>query len=194
MKYEQISRKFTEIVAEYMGKGYTINTGTMSGHQGEDARVDLTDGHEIIRVILDSFHECGFKGYDILVGHAPANIQPNTKGSDIIWNKKIKPIRQERYYQIGNSRGGRVWYGTKEECMVAKELATDRWRMRTEVQQVSLPDAARAVAFRWLKKQRGRKSTKRSAVGEVFVSYYREQNHVEKHYYVRVNDSIVCMR
>lgn len=35
MKYIDINQKFTAKVAEYIAKGYTINTATMSGSQGE---------------------------------------------------------------------------------------------------------------------------------------------------------------
>lgn len=54
MKYIDINQKFTAKVAEYIAKGYTINTATMSGSQGEVAHVDLTDGKQVVRVLLDS--------------------------------------------------------------------------------------------------------------------------------------------
>jgi len=50
MKFETINRKFTEVVSEWIGKGYAFNTATMGGSQGEIAKVDLTDGKEIIRI------------------------------------------------------------------------------------------------------------------------------------------------
>ena len=50
MKYIDINQKFTAKVAEYIAKGYTINTATMSGSQGEVAHVDLTDGKQVVRV------------------------------------------------------------------------------------------------------------------------------------------------
>ncbi len=57
MKYIDINQKFTAKVAEYIAKGYTINTATMSGSLGEVAHVDLTDGKQVVRVLLDSFTE-----------------------------------------------------------------------------------------------------------------------------------------
>ena len=57
MKYIDINQKFTAKVAEYIAKGYTINAATMSGSQGEVAHVDLTDGKQVVRVLLDSFTE-----------------------------------------------------------------------------------------------------------------------------------------
>ena len=50
--YADINQEFSDAVAEYMSKGYSINTGTMDGSQGEVAHIDLTDGNEIVRVLL----------------------------------------------------------------------------------------------------------------------------------------------
>lgn len=76
MKYIDINQKFTAKVAEYIAKGYTINTATMSGSQGEVAHVDLTDGNQVVRVLLDSFTEYdsfnSLSGLEIVVG-APAD-------------------------------------------------------------------------------------------------------------------------
>lgn len=41
MKYADINKRFSEIVTEYLNKGYTFNTATMGGSQGEVAKVDL---------------------------------------------------------------------------------------------------------------------------------------------------------
>lgn len=57
MKYIDINRKFTETVSSYIAQGYIINTASMSGSQGEIAHIDLTDGKQIVRVLLDSFTE-----------------------------------------------------------------------------------------------------------------------------------------
>ena len=55
MKFADINKRYTEIVNEYIAKGYTINTATMSGSQGEIAKIDFTDGTEIIRIRVASF-------------------------------------------------------------------------------------------------------------------------------------------
>ena len=82
MKYIDINQKFTAKVAEYIAKGYTINTATMSGSQGEVAHVDLTDGKQVVRVLLDSFTEYdsfnSLSGLEIVVGAPPATILSGT--------------------------------------------------------------------------------------------------------------------
>ena len=78
MKYIDINQKFTAKVAEYIAKGYTINTATMSGSQGEVAHVDLTDGRQVVRVLLDSFTEYdSFNSLSGLESHRP---RPRQKG------------------------------------------------------------------------------------------------------------------
>ena len=41
---EDVNKEFTNIVNGYLNKGFTISATTMSGTQGEHAKVDLTDG------------------------------------------------------------------------------------------------------------------------------------------------------
>lgn len=35
MKFNEINKRYTELVTEYLNKGYHINAGTMAGSQGE---------------------------------------------------------------------------------------------------------------------------------------------------------------
>ena len=44
MKKTTIERMYTAKVAELLNQGWHINATTMSGHQGEIAHIDLTDG------------------------------------------------------------------------------------------------------------------------------------------------------
>ena len=57
MKYSDINKMFTTEVNKYLAQGYYFNTSTMPGSQGELGKVDLTNGVEIICVVLDRFSE-----------------------------------------------------------------------------------------------------------------------------------------
>lgn len=98
MKYAEVNKRFSEIVVEYIGKGYVINTGTMGGSQGEIARVDLTDGSEIIRVYADTFadYENMVEGVEVVVGRAEKCVEPNEKNTARIWNDRVEIISRER--------------------------------------------------------------------------------------------------
>lgn len=81
MKFIDINRKFTAAVSSYMAQGYYINAASMSGSQGEIAHIDLTDGKQIVRVLLDSFTEWEdynqLEGLKLVVGIAADNVKPN---------------------------------------------------------------------------------------------------------------------
>lgn len=102
MKYADINKRYTEIVTEYVSKGYAINTISMGGSQGETAKVDLTDGTEIIRVLVATFSDwkANVEGVEIITGRVvDKSIKPhNNSGWDTIWNNQLEVIATERYY------------------------------------------------------------------------------------------------
>lgn len=98
--YADINREFTAAVAEYMSKGYIINTGTMNGSQGEVSHVDLTNGNEIIRVVLMyNFASWPAKEYTVIVGKAKPNVIPNlrTNEAETVWNSELEIISSTTY-------------------------------------------------------------------------------------------------
>ena len=124
MKFESINRRFTETVAEWLAKGYTINTASMAGSQGEIGKIDLTDGKEIIRVLLDTFtmhptRESGrcysLEGVKLIVGRVTDMVTPNSEDTwNHIWNNLLEVLTCEEYFQIGRvHRDSSKWYGTK---------------------------------------------------------------------------------
>ena len=97
MKYADINKRYTEIISEYMATGYTLNSSTMTGSQGETASIDLTDGKEIIRVLVSRFSDWGdkasFEGVDIIAGRADLSerITPNNDSTwGTIWNDRLQ--------------------------------------------------------------------------------------------------------
>lgn len=131
MLYTEINKKFTEAVAAYLSKGYMINTTTMSGSQGERARVDLTDGTKIITVFLRRFSEwedlLQLEGWEIVVAHPGKQdaLTPNC-GEDYrtLWLGHVEVLSSERFYKIGRSEG---WYGTRSEATDAFQKQQERW-------------------------------------------------------------------
>ena len=55
MKYSDINKMFTTEVNKYLAQGYRFNTASMNGSQSELAKVDLTNGTEIIRIVARTF-------------------------------------------------------------------------------------------------------------------------------------------
>lgn len=135
MKFEEINKKYTEKVAEWMAKGYWINAGTMSGSQGEYAHIDLTNGKELIRVLMEERAEWLDDGWSrreavvIVVGRVPAEDRVRIGATDrlgnTVWNNHLEELEKESYFKIGDRESG--WFGTKEEANARYDKAHERW-------------------------------------------------------------------
>ena len=131
MKHADINKRYTEIVTEWIGKGYTINTSTMSGSQGEKAKIDLTNGTEIIRILVCTFHDWdeNTDGVEIIVGKCTDKVKPHDGiGYDTIWNDRLEVLHQERFYKIGRNRSD--YYGTQAEAKAAADKSIERYRRK----------------------------------------------------------------
>lgn len=100
MKYSSANKRITEIVAEYIAKGYALNIGTMGWSQGEIASVDLTDGSEVIRVYAETFSDWKelTEGVEIVVGRAEGKVKTNESAGlgRTIWSDRLEIISRER--------------------------------------------------------------------------------------------------
>lgn len=160
MRYSDINKRYTEIVAEYIAKGYTINTTTMSGHQGETAKIDLTNGTEIIRIMIDSFRnwKANEEGHEIIVGKSTDDdVKPNSESTwGTIWNGKLEVIYTERFYKIGEDRKNGTYYGTAAEASCATAIRGKRYRYRHNSRKQYEPNAkAMEIAERIVRNKMG---------------------------------------
>lgn len=186
MRYSDINKRYTEIVAEYMAKGYTINTTTMSGHQGETAKIDLTNGTEIIRIMIDSFHnwKANEEGHEIIVGKSTDDVEPNSESTwGTIWNGKLEVIYTERFYKIGEDHKNGTYYGTAAEAKAAHDIRVKRYRYsRDRSKEFEASAKAMEIAERIVRNKMGVKRVTKSDVkliksnGEYTV-YYRGKAH-----------------
>jgi len=157
MKYADINKRYTEIVAEYIGKGYTINTVSMSGSQGETAKIDLTNGAEIIRVMVDTFSDwkANVEGVEIVVGRMVDKlVKPHdNSGWNTIWNNQLEEIADERYYRIGRNSN---YYGTQVEAETATALQVKRYIARESGRKTeNITDKAMEIAKRVIRREFG---------------------------------------
>lgn len=174
MKYADINKRFTAIVADYMAKGYTINTRTMNGSQGEYAHIDFTNGTEVIRTLVDSFHEWSdysLDGLEIIAGRADSSVIPNSESDcRTLWNNKLDIISRERFYEIGASRHHGKFYGSREDALAAQQLRFQRYVAKD---QNSRPEDITAKAMEIAKSVIRREfRIKRICEADVTVSKY----------------------
>lgn len=156
MKFCDINKRFTNLVTEYIGKGYTFNTSSMGGSQGEIANVDLTNGKEIIRILVENFsdwHE-NVEGVKIVIGKSTDRVIPHSWHTfETVWNTHLEVIYTEFFYKIGR-RGN--YYGTKEEAEVARNIGRERYKRREIRHTEYFPnDKAKAIAERVVRNKFG---------------------------------------
>lgn len=183
MKYAEINKRFTEIVNKYLNDGYYFNTSTMSGHQGEIVKADLTNGKDIIRIFIESHYNQEFKIYgdrctsdtiNIVVGrYTDTNcVTPNDIPNNLntIWNNSLEIIKEEVFYAIGRYSN---WYGTADEAYKRHNIAFDRWRNNVESNCVDYTDndKAKSIVLKYLKKKKGFKSVKLSDITRIYRIY-----------------------
>ena len=102
-----IDKKFTEIVSSYLMDGWVINTESMNGHQGEEGKVDLIKGDELLRVWLsleydnerkDWYSRCMY----LRVGkwsHPAKEAQRLTT----IWMNELVTLEEIKYYRVSDT-------------------------------------------------------------------------------------------
>ena len=166
MKYIDINKRYTAIVAEYMTKGYTVNTASMSGSQGEIAKIDLTDGNEIIRILVKSFSDYrnDVDGIEIIVGKSTDDVKPNSNERfGTIWDSRLEVLRTERFYHVGEYNND--FYATEEDAKRASDIRTERYiRRRIKNKKFESSEKAMEIAKRVVRNKMGYKRINASEV------------------------------
>lgn len=188
--FADINRRYTDIVNDYIQSGYDINTSTMSGSQGEIAKIDLTNGTEIVRILIDDetdYHNLASRYTEIIVGRVTDDIAPDDKNSPrTVWNNHLEVISEERFYQITESWSKTVYYGTKEEAEEAANLRRSRSDARyISNQEQDITEKAFTIAKRVITRKLG---CTRIINNRVSIVHYGNK------YAVRYNSKSIVLR
>jgi len=193
MKKHEIEAIFTAKVQEYILKGWRINTTTMSGHQGEIAKIDLTDGNDIIRILLESKSEWS-REYNneteaviLTVGRSIEQFQqrPHSNPFDTmfptLWNNKLEILEQRTFYQI--NRDDDFFTEDEDEYRAMQEVQMERMMNRTDrrwsPKTTELGDAAKQIAIRFIKRKLGK-----SRISSKDIKVTKKEWKDETRYYV----------
>ena len=167
MKFADINRKLTEIVADYISRGYVINTNTMNClESGTKGKVDVTDGKEIIRILLEEFRVevdwLGEKwtprvyGVRLVVGRATENLKPHSKNFDSIWNHNLDIIYEHKFYRVGDWDSD--WYGSIVDAVVREDKHRKRISDSWESEFVVFGEDAKRIVLPFLRRQKNCKT------------------------------------
>ena len=173
MKKQDIRNIYTQKVTELLNQGYTIFPDTMGGSQGEIAHIDLTDGSQIIRVLLErSTHwerdDCGYMGETIklTVGKARSDTWVGDRWDGTVWNNYLEPSFQIEWAWITDrSRGD--WYTDMDEARRISTIRWERYKAQHPKKVEVLGDAFKSSALRWLRKQPRMKTCKLDDIEQV---------------------------
>ena len=175
MTKQDIRNAYTQKVAELLAKGYSIFPDTMGGSQGEIAHIDLTNGSEILRVLLErglcwDRLEDGYNGemVKLTVGRAAPDTRIyNWDGT--VWNNRLEKISEIKWAEIGARRrpDGNGWYTTIEEGVRISKIQMERYRNREAHRRETLDGAYKSAALRWLRKQPKMKSCRPDEIEKV---------------------------
>ena len=173
---KDIEKMYTDTIKKYMDKGYRIYYSTMGGHQGEVAKIDLTNDKEVIRILLDNrteiFNHMILEYLIIVVGRNTDKLWGNSF-SDIIWNEHLELISEIRFYKIG--RNNNHFFGTKQEAIDAHIKNNQRFDYSKYYnrKEIIFSDKAKMIALPFIKRQRKCKSVTLKQIDEVKkVIYY----------------------
>ena len=166
MKKQDIRNAYTRKVTELLNQGYTIFPDTMNGSQGEIAHIDLTNGSEILRVLLTREHrwardEDGYNGDTICltVGKAAPDTRVYDNWDGTVWNNRLEPRFQIEWAWIGGNRN-HSWYTDMKEGRRISKLQWERYKAHEETRREEVGDAYKSIALRWLRKQPKMKTCK----------------------------------
>lgn len=94
---------YTKVLNSYLTEGYTVNITSMSGSQGEDAKIDLVKGDYVVRILADSEYVIGFGDiYKILV------LSYKNTGSDLYWNNRGNILEECYFIRTKDRRNYRI--------------------------------------------------------------------------------------
>lgn len=198
MLRKEIEKIYSGIIADYLNKGYYINMNTMSGSQlNEIAKIDLTNGKEVLRVMLCGSNTDRDNEYNYYLHYISIIIGRNTdklynNHGDIIWNNHLEILSEQRFYEIGD-RNDRRFFGTKEEALAARKKHYSRVKGINYCGGcwVELSNKARSIVLPFVKRQYKCKSVTLKDIKEV-KKYISDKGTVE--YYVFAKGNSYKMR
>lgn len=165
LKREDIEREYTKKISEYLGQGYVVNLASMNGTQGEEAKIDLRKGNEVLRIYLDksALYPTKTEGKEKYLSYVDAlsliikrYVEDGDFYSDTLWLKDGEEIYRKDYYYVVKNRkkGGEILVDTVDEILRIQDIQYKRRaNRRQETVIYFLSDKAKEFARRVIAKR-----------------------------------------
>lgn len=133
---KDIDIRFTYAVKKYLDRGFVINVPSMHGVQTDEvSKVDLTNGKEIYRVLLEDFYktidedEIFVNVYCLRLSVLRyTSIPAHSDSRRTVWNSKGEIVSEKTFYRFNNHsrdenyREKTEWFTTSIEEIKASEV------------------------------------------------------------------------
>lgn len=195
MKHTDIESIMTAKVAEYIAKGYTFSTATMSGSQGEIAKVDVRKGGEIIRILLTSENRWDDNGeyrtVTLTVGRSKQvrKSHPFDTMCHTIWNKELEVIERREFYSVDSSADN--FTENRDDLIEQHKKQMQRWRNRDALREMRInkditSEKAKAIVLPFIRRQNRCKRIKVEDI--VKVTRFNTSKYDKMHYSVTLSN------
>ena len=166
---KDIDRLFSEKVAEFIAQGFWIHTASMHGSEGEIAKVDLTNGKVLYRLLMESGWKSDYVVGADIVRLVLGRVKEEDFRSNSVWNKRLERLEVREFHQLSRYRD---YYIESSDSLLRlmSHKAVERWKCRQTKNEVDLTDipGVRQAAVKYLRRQKGFKTAKEVVVDRVF--------------------------
>lgn len=162
MYMQDIEKRFTEKVAEYLAAGYIFSQETMRGSQGEMCKVDLKREDSFIRIRLLGFYEIDMDGISLDV---MSNETDGLADRSTVWDKDFEKVVSEKFCCASSRKNFYIAEDDYEKANI-REKRYSRYKARAKHPQ-QLPEKAKAIVLPYIKRMKGFKSVKLSDIDVV---------------------------
>lgn len=177
-----IEKAYTDKINEYIARGMWVNVNTMSGTQGETAKIDVTDGESIYRIRLNRDYFNSRDGEEF-TSRTEAIVLTVEKfknegrglcdGFAILWAGKGEIVEEKTWYVISDRRMT-AFVESIEDLKEITKIKDDRFEF-TCGRTVAVTDPVRlALIYKLVKKQKGYSSVTKKSIQKVVK--YRNGN------------------
>lgn len=197
--YSDLEIKYTELINEYLQKGYNINTQTFAGHQGEICKIDLRhhlEPNNVIRILFDKTYTNSVDIYKILVLKYCEVDKKNT-----LWNERFDEVLQQNlYYEYqSRTRRSKIYltnindYNELTKIKDNRAIADGRYQSN----EVDINSKIGQFIFRYCKRQSGYKGIKKSDISWIektktgYVIYFPNMGYKKNKICIRYSNKIV---
>lgn len=171
-KIKDIDNLYTEIIKNYIDKGYKIYTEPMGGSQGEMAKIFLECNDDIICIYMKEFHDyCDFvDGIFIMVGTFDRFKAYDKSYGGTIWLNELDCISMYRFFEVSKNKYYTDDYNFALNCN-KKRMNRIKNKKKKDNRVTFNSDRFKEFAYKKCKKTKGYKRVKKTDIEEIIKAY-----------------------